>query len=81
MIIQRLFSSKAQKARRAEWDVKVSRDTWGVPVEEKLAKSQGRNTQRSLTVNLDKKGFRYEAFSPFSALRNNGNKNLSGTEI
>lgn len=55
MIIQRLFSSKEQKARRAKWDVKVSRDIWGVPVEEELAKSQGRNTQRSLTVNLDKK--------------------------
>lgn len=53
MIIQRLFSSKEQKARRAKWDKKVAKDIWGRQLDGKKAKQVGRDTQRRSTVNLD----------------------------
>ena len=55
MIIQRLFSSKEQKARRAKWDEKVAEDIWGKQVDEKTAKRVGRDSQKLNTVSLDKK--------------------------
>jgi len=51
---QKEFNSKAQKARRAEWDKKVAKDIWGGQLDEKRAKQVGRDTQRLNTVNLDK---------------------------
>ena len=53
MIIQRLFSSKEQKARRAKWDKKVAKDIWGGQLDKKKAKQIGRDTQRRSTVSLD----------------------------
>lgn len=55
MIIQRLFSSKEQKARRAKWDKKVAEDIWGKQADEKTAKRVGRDSQKQNTVSLDKK--------------------------
>ena len=49
------FSSKAQKARRAAWDKKVTEDIWGKQADDIKAKRVGRDSQKLNTVELDKK--------------------------
>ena len=55
MIIQRLFSSKEQKARRSKWDKKVAEDIHG-KLDIMQAKSLGRRVSRLSNIEKDHTG-------------------------
>ena len=73
MIIQRLFSSKAQKARRAEHDIRVAKEmyggTEGRTTNQDQLKRVGRRKQRARSIGLDSQGklnFRYSSTPDYS---------------